>query len=67
MHIEWLIEQIDAYCAQNAEFAATEEDGRLTWVTRSSASAVQIGSYKAEYQACLEFLIDEMKGRLGRN
>jgi hypothetical protein len=51
MHIEWLIEQIDAYCAQNAEFAATEEDGRLT--------------YKAEYQACLEFLIDEMKGRLG--
>jgi 5-hydroxyisourate hydrolase-like protein (transthyretin family) len=64
MHIEWLIEQIDAYCAQNAEFAATEEDGRLTWVTRSSASA-EIGSYKAEYQACLEFLIDEMKGRLG--
>jgi hypothetical protein len=53
MHIEWLIEQIDAYCAQNAELAAAEEDGRLT--------------YKTEYQACLEFLIDEMKDRLGRN
>jgi hypothetical protein len=56
MHIEWLIEQIDAYCAQNAEFAATEEDGRLTYKAEI---------YKAEYQACLEFLIDEMKGRLG--
>jgi hypothetical protein len=61
MHIEWLIEQIDAYCAQNAEFAATEEDGRLTWVTRSKDRFIQ------EYQACLEFLIDEMKDRLGRN
>jgi hypothetical protein len=48
MHIEWLIEQIDAYCAQNAELAAAEDL-----------------NYKEEYQACLEFLIDEMKGRLG--
>jgi hypothetical protein len=61
MHIEWLIEQIDAYCAQNAEFAAAEEDGRLTWVTRSSQCGPDI---KAD---CLEFVIDEMKDRLGRN
>ena len=53
MQLDWLMEQIDLYCAQNAEEVAAEEDSTMT--------------YKAAYQDCLEFVIDEMKDRLGRN
>ena len=52
IQLEWLMDQIDLYCAQGAEEVAAEEDSTMT--------------YKEAYRDYLEQVIDEAKGRLGR-
>ena len=51
IQLEWLMDQIDLYCAQGAEEVAAEEDSTMT--------------YKEAYRDYLEQVIDEAKGRLG--
>jgi hypothetical protein len=54
MNIEWVMEQIDAYCDQIAlEEAGDDSDENYT------------KAYKAAYQNCLGHVLDEAKGRLG--
>jgi hypothetical protein len=51
IQLEWLMDQIDLYCAQGAEEVAAEEDSAMT--------------YKEAYRDYLEQVVDEAKGRLG--
>ena len=51
MKLDWLLEQIALYCSEDANEMAAEEGSTIT--------------YKAAYQDCLEFVIDEARGRLG--
>jgi hypothetical protein len=54
MNIDWVMEQIDAYCDQIAlEEADDDSDENYT------------KAYKAAYQDCLGHVLDEAKGRLG--
>jgi hypothetical protein len=52
MQLDWLMEQIDLYCAQNAEEVAAEEDSTMT--------------YKAAYKDCLEFVYYEKEGYISK-
>ena len=50
MKLEWLLEQIDIYCSEDANEMAAEEGSTIT--------------YKDAYKDCLEFVIDEARGTL---
>jgi hypothetical protein len=52
------MEQIDLYCAQNAEEVAAEEEAD------DDSDENYTKAYKAAYKDCLEAVIDEARGTL---
>jgi hypothetical protein len=72
MNIDWVMEQIDAYCDQIAMEAAYQDCLGDAYCDQTALEEADDDSdenytkaYKAAYKDCLGHVLDEAKGRLG--